>query len=62
MDSKTSNNKITADIPTQIFEKFLEELKSAEIPTEIVGRLKGVLSNKEIPNEVDIKNALFSDI
>lgn len=62
MDSKTSNNEIMADIPTQIFGKFLEELKSAEVPTEIVGRLKVVLSKKETPNEVDIKNALFSDI
>ncbi len=59
---KKSNKKTSSDIPKQIFEKFLEELKSTEIPVEITGRLGDILIKKENLSETDIKNALFSDI
>jgi len=62
MNNYNANKEISVDIPTQIFENFLEELKAVEVPTEIVERLKSVILKKEIPNEADIKNALFSDI
>jgi CxxC motif-containing protein len=59
---KNSTKKTPSDIPKQIFEKFLEELKSTEIPVEITNRLGDILIKKEILSDTDIKNALFSDI
>ena len=53
------DEQIITDVPSQIFEKFLEELKIAKVPDEIIGRLRATLLTERSITETAIKAAIF---
>jgi hypothetical protein len=51
----------TADVPTQIFQKFLDKLANDGADTEMVGRLKSVLLEKHDYSEDSLESAIFGE-
>jgi hypothetical protein len=49
------------DVPTQVFEKFLEALTGANIPAEVVARLKKALVEDKTFTDRALKAAVLSD-
>jgi hypothetical protein len=49
------------DVPTQVFEKFLEALTGADIPAEVVARLKKALVEDKTFTDRALKAAVLSD-
>lgn len=49
------------DVPTQVFEKFLEVLTGADIPAEVVARLKKALVEDKTYTDRALKAAVLSD-
>jgi hypothetical protein len=54
-----ANEQIVTDIPSQIFEKFLEELKVSGVSNEIIERLSTTLLAERNVTETAIKLAIF---
>jgi hypothetical protein len=61
MNSEKIPSNVIKDIPQKIFERFLEELKSAEVPLDVIEHLENVILTEDNPSEQTIKKALFSD-
>ena len=53
------NEQIVTDVPSQIFEKFLEELKLSGVSDEIIERLRTPFLKKRNITETAIKLAIF---
>ena len=49
------------DVPTQVFEKFLEALAGANIPAEVVARLRKALVEDKTFNDRALRAAVLSD-
>ncbi len=49
------------DVPTQVFEKFLEDLESAAVSTELVARLRKVLLEDKTFTERALKEAIIAE-
>jgi hypothetical protein len=56
-----SNSASTRDVPTQVFEKFVEALREADLPGELVMRIQTTLIEKENLSEVALRTALFDE-
>ena len=50
-----------ADIPSQIFEKFLQSLQDAEMTVELVARLRKALIEEKTINERALKEAVLGE-
>jgi hypothetical protein len=51
----------TADVPTQVFQKFLETITAAGGNAETVGRLKTTLLEKPDLSEEALETAIFGE-
>jgi hypothetical protein len=49
------------DVPTQVFEKFLQALTDADIPAEVVARLKKTLVEDKTFTDRALKAAVLSE-
>lgn len=49
------------DVPTQVFEKFLDALAGANIPTEVVTRLRKALVEDKAFTDRALKAAVLPD-
>jgi hypothetical protein len=50
-----------ADVPTQVFRKFLDGLAIAKIPEELVERFRKTMFENEDFSERALKQAIFGD-
>jgi hypothetical protein len=53
------NEPKVTDVPGQIFEKFLKELKSANVADEVIERLRVALLTDRNITEANLKSAIF---
>ena len=51
----------TADVPTRVFQKFLDKLAGDGADSEMVGRLKNVLLEKHDYSEDGLESAIFGE-
>jgi hypothetical protein len=56
-----SKSASTKDVPTQVFEKFVEALREADLPDELVTRMQTTLIEKENLSEAALRTALFGE-
>ncbi len=52
----------TADIPEQIFKKFIEELKTSGTSDSVVNRLENSILTQANISEQSLRSALFGDL
>ena len=55
------NNSTISDIPSQIVERFPEQLKPQDVADEVIDRLRNVIEEKSRLTDRDIKKAIFPD-
>jgi hypothetical protein len=53
--------KPPSEVPTQIFERFVEALREAKIPPAAIERLRGLLLSEKALNEKGITDALLTE-
>lgn len=58
--TKQNDDKIM-NVPHQVFDQFLTELKAQKVPEEVVERLKKTLMHNEQISVEALKTALFSN-
>lgn len=58
--AETEGKRPMTDIPTQVFEKFLEELHAAEISEGVCGRLKRAFESNSL-TEAALRAAILSE-
>jgi hypothetical protein len=51
----------TADVPTQVFQKFLDKLAGDGADAEMVGRLKNTLLENHDYSEGGLESAIFGE-
>jgi hypothetical protein len=61
MTQGSEPNMGTADIPTQVFEKFLQALNGAQLPADVVARLRKTLLQDKSFTERALKEAILSE-
>jgi hypothetical protein len=54
-------NPEAPDVPTQVFEKFLQDIRNAKLPDELVSRLQKVLSEDGSLTENALKAAVLGE-
>jgi hypothetical protein len=54
-------NTGTADVPTQVFEKYLQALSAAELPPHVIARLRKTLLLDKNFTERALKEAILSE-
>ena len=62
MTEKERQKDEIQDIPHQILEKFIAELKNGNAPLDVIKRLEQLDLEQAIPSEQTIRTALFPDI
>ena len=56
-----SDSAATRDVPTQVFEQFVEALREADLPDELVTRIQTTLIEKENLSEAALRTAVFGE-
>jgi len=60
MNSQNANSiEGHAEVPTQIFEKFLAGLEKAEIPADLIDRLRTAIITKQDFSDEGLRAAMF---
>ena len=49
------------DVPSQIYDRFLEDLARKAVPAEIIARLRKTFVEQKIMTEAALKAAIFSE-
>jgi hypothetical protein len=60
MDSPTKSTAV-GDVPTQVFEKFLEAITAAGVAPEMVGRIRKALLEDHDFTEDGLESAIFGE-
>jgi len=60
MTDSTPNSE-TQDVPTQVFQQFIENLRAAQVSDELVSRLHKVLLEDHLLNEVALRAAVLGE-
>lgn len=56
-----ARNPNDQDIPTRVFERFVEKLTASSVPPAIVTRIRAVVLDKEELTEADLESAILLD-
>jgi len=54
-------NSETPDVPAQVFEKFIQDLREAKVSDELVSRLEKVLLEEHSLNEIALRAAVLGE-
>ena len=57
----TKNQEISSDVPTRVFEEFIQALDSAQVSVDLSDRLRRTLLEEYRYSEAALKNALQID-
>jgi hypothetical protein len=57
----SASNKAAVDIPTRVFEEFLQALVDAKAPPEMISRLRETLLENKTFTERSLRDAVFGE-
>jgi len=59
--AETHTQQRAADVPVQVFERFLQALADANTPTDVVNRLRKTLLEDKSLTERSLREAVFGE-